>query len=62
MQAPGQCPSVELAATDGDAEMVSYRLEVVTSDLRGASTDSSVWVEIHGAQVGSGPRCCAGVG
>jgi hypothetical protein len=52
MASKGEVASVELVASDAGADLVSYALEVVTSDMRGAGTDSSVWIELHGELVG----------
>jgi hypothetical protein len=47
----GPPPSVELLADLPVPLITRYRLEVFTTDSRGAGTDSAVFIEIHGMQV-----------
>ena len=49
-------PCVELLADLPVPTLLTYSLEVCTTDMRGAGTDSNVWIEIHGMQVGPGRR------
>jgi hypothetical protein len=43
-------------STDPLAKTTEYEITVVTSDIRGASTDASVTIELIGTQGRSGPR------
>lgn len=50
-QDPTIHPCVELLADQPVPNLLTYCVEVVTTDMRGAGTDSNVWLEIHGTQV-----------
>ena len=56
LQDPSVHPCVELLADLPVPTLLTYSLEVCTTDMRGAGTDSNVWIEIHGMQVGPGRR------
>ena len=59
-QDPKVPASVELLADRPVPQLLRYRLEVATSDMRGAGTDSNVFVELHGMLVRGG--VCVGGG